>query len=438
MVTALVLAAVLTASASMPGEPTFSGAYLSLDRLCFDSPIPVDWEALARRELKASEREVLRQEQLEPHMFWDDSTFMFTADVPEDFRPLHFYLLTERGIQPITPEGLRVWGTINYHRYAAAASPTEEVVHGEVCLPVPPAVEDAGFVAAVARPVEWQLFPATIDRSGSRTLVRRPNGDWTLPSTGHDTYDTEVRAAYVFSAAGLPAQYLLVRRAESCPPICCRFPYDVYRWEPGLPVLASNACAGAVGPDELLVRGRTLIDDNCGDCHGGTRSGLEEGLAAVKKALDLGLADRVAAHKALADGYNTLALVYAVPDSEDQRLILGLQATSYQRLIELAPRDPQVRFDYALFLSDPTLSLEQLEEATRLAPSWAQARFLLAMALTETGAWDRALLEARTAIAGARRHDVEHYGQRLAEMFELEGRSAEAKSLRNEVRRRAN
>jgi hypothetical protein len=231
---------------------------------------------------------------------------------------------------------------------------------------------------------------------------------------------------------------MLVRRADSCSYICCQSTYDVYRWEPGLPVLASNACAGAAEPDELLVRGRALIDANCGDCHGGTRSGLEEGLAAVKKALDFGLADQVAAHKALAEGYNTLALVYAVPDSEEQRLIGGWQEASYRRLIELAPRDPLVRFDYAQFLSDPALRLEHLEQATRLAPSWAVVRFLLAMTLAETGAWDRALPEARAAIAGAGRDDVERYGLHLVEVFELGGRFAEAESLRSEVRRKAN
>jgi hypothetical protein len=53
IVLATLLGALLAAADPGPGEPTFSRAYLSPDGLCFDSPVNLDWEAMARREFKA-------------------------------------------------------------------------------------------------------------------------------------------------------------------------------------------------------------------------------------------------------------------------------------------------------------------------------------------------------------------------------------------------
>jgi len=203
-----------------------------------------------------------------------------------------------------------------------------------------------------------------------------------------------------------------------------------------LTLLLVSSSVAAAERDELFAKGRALIDDNCGDCHGATRLGLQAGIEAVKQALELGLADEKAAYKALAEGYNTLALVYAVPDSEEQKFIRGQQEGAYRRLLEIAAGDAQVRFDYAQFLSDPRAKLEHFAAAAKLAPQWAEARFALAAALAGTGKLEAALPEASTAIALADRDHVERYGRRLGELFELAGRPAEASMLRNEARRK--
>ena len=50
-VLATLLGALLTAAPPAPTEPTFTRADLGPDGLCFDSPVDLDWEAMARREL---------------------------------------------------------------------------------------------------------------------------------------------------------------------------------------------------------------------------------------------------------------------------------------------------------------------------------------------------------------------------------------------------
>ena len=201
-------------------------------------------------------------------------------------------------------------------------------------------------------------------------------------------------------------------------------------------LLVSSSVAAAAERDELFAKGRALIDDNCGDCHRATRQGLQAGIEAVKQALELGFADEKAAYKALADGYNTLALVYVIPDSEEQKFVRGQQERAYLHLLEIAADDAQVRFDYAQFLADPAAKLEHFEAAAKLAPRWAEARFALAATLAAAGNVEAALPEARAAIALADRDHVERYGRRLGELFELAGRPAEANMLRNEARRK--
>jgi len=107
-------------------------------------------------------------------------------------------------------------------------------------LPPPPGIQDAGFVVAINYTVAWNRVPAALVRSDSAILVRLENGASRLPPPGLDGGANEPKTAYILSGAGLPAKYLFVRRLDRCPDVCCEFAYDIYRWEAGLPVLASN------------------------------------------------------------------------------------------------------------------------------------------------------------------------------------------------------
>lgn len=138
-------------------------------------------------------------------------------------------------MRPIVPE--RLSGVIQYSSFAPKKF-DPPVFYGTLCLPVPKGVDDAGFVATSKVPLSWQEEPATLVRSGSTTRVRLQSGTAILPPPGITGRPIEVKAAHILSSAKLTTKYLLVRRVVD--PTNCEFTYDIYRWQKGLPVLASN------------------------------------------------------------------------------------------------------------------------------------------------------------------------------------------------------
>ena len=68
--------------------------------------------------------------------------------------------------------------------------------------------------------------------------------------------------------------------------------------------------AQEVDPEEYFLRGKKLIEANCGDCMGGTQQGLNEGISELLKSIVYGYKNKVEAYKLLADAYNTVAPVY--------------------------------------------------------------------------------------------------------------------------------
>jgi hypothetical protein len=166
------------------------------------------------------------------------STFTFFTDLPDALKRLHFNLITETGPQPIVPK--RLLGTIHYDVHSPA-KPKLVGFFGEICLPVPNAVTDAGFVAASSVPLKWKKAPVTLSRSGSATVIRLPSGSSVLPPPGVDGGGKEVKTAYILSNSEFAAKYLFVRRLSDPLQADCEFIYDIYRWEKGLPVVDWNA-----------------------------------------------------------------------------------------------------------------------------------------------------------------------------------------------------
>ncbi len=64
----------------------------------------------------------------------------------------------------------------------------------------------------------------------------------------------------------------------------------------------------AVKPGQKqFARGRQLIQANCVDCMGGSRTGMEEGVRQIEAALKAGYPNKRAAYKLLISAYGDLA-----------------------------------------------------------------------------------------------------------------------------------
>lgn len=236
LVLATLLGATLAVASPQSDEPTFTRTFLKRDRLCFESPVELDWEAMARRELKGfpidrpSMAEIRKQK-------WEWGV-IFSADLPNALEGLQFHLVTEMGVQPIVPESLQ--GVVRYN-LLKPDDPKLEGFHGQVCLAIPEDVREAGFVATSRVPLTWQKTPATLVRSGATTMVRLQQGASSLPPPRYDKTAIVIKSASILSSTALSTRYLFVRRLGDPDSVPCEFIYDIYRWEPGLPVVESNS-----------------------------------------------------------------------------------------------------------------------------------------------------------------------------------------------------
>lgn len=132
---------------------------------------------------------------------------------------------------------------------------------------------------------------------------------------------------------------------------------------------------------EHFAKGKKLIEENCGEC-GGTRSGVQEGMTELQKAIDLRYEPAKDVYKLLSDGYADLAAF--TKDQEEEKAFWAKQNEIYQRLYELDPRDPQILEDYALRVAKTNdEKLKVLEQAVTIDPKRATTQFLLSLTLIE-------------------------------------------------------
>jgi tetratricopeptide (TPR) repeat protein len=202
-----------------------------------------------------------------------------------------------------------------------------------------------------------------------------------------------------------------------------------------LTLLVTGGHAAAGEADQLFTEGLALIRKNCGECLSATRAGLEDGIDAVETAIELGY-DELAGYKALARAHNTLAFAYTRADTEERKAALERLDTVYQRLLELAPNDAEVRVAYARLVHDPAARLEHLGAAVEAAPELPAARSLLALTLIELGNVEAALPHARAAVAIARPDIAADLARQLAQRLDAAGRTADAEQLRATARGR--
>lgn len=220
-------------------KPTFSPAHLTEEGLCFESPVEVNWEAVARRELADSTIANPPTDQLE--RLWATGVLTFARDLPASLRSTSFYILSEAGVVEAPAPHLSV--SVLYDITSKRTDPpTLRAFAGELCVKPPPSgVSDAGFVVSSALPLELHTTQAWTTRSGEDVLVRVADKITVLPRSTSPSVAVEVKTAYVLEVSGSSTRHLFVRRVASCLEPCCEFAYDLYRWDVGLTEVATSA-----------------------------------------------------------------------------------------------------------------------------------------------------------------------------------------------------
>lgn len=179
--------------------------------------------------------------------------------------------------------------------------------------------------------------------------------------------------------------------------------------------------------------GKKLIEVNCGDCMDATRKGLEDGIAELLKSIEMGYPDKIAVYKLIADAYNTLAFVYAVPDSKEQKEIRNKQIEIYKQILRLDPRNQGILYQYALTYEDTNDQLIALQEVLKINPDHADARFAIGILLVQKGQLEDGIKELKKAVDLADSVRLEVYGNRLVDILIQHGRKKEAEEVSKEL-----
>jgi tetratricopeptide (TPR) repeat protein len=202
--------------------------------------------------------------------------------------------------------------------------------------------------------------------------------------------------------------------------------------------LSTTAAASAQTAERHFQRGKGLIESNCADCMGSTKKALKEGIADLNKAIDMGYSDKVAAYKLLADAYNTLAIVYSDSGSQEEKTYSEARQDTYRRLLDLDPQNAQIRYEYAMTLSDSTKQIGALRDVLKLNPNYADAHFTIGMLLIRTDQVDEGIGELKKGLQLAEPERSKVFGRRLIDILVGLGRKEEAEQVREDLKKKEN
>ena len=197
----------------------------------------------------------------------------------------------------------------------------------------------------------------------------------------------------------------------------------------------ASTTAVAQSAGHHFQQGRQLIESNCADCMGSTKEALKKGVAEVSRAVEMGYGDKVAAYKLLADAYNTLAVVYSEPGSQEEKAYSDARQDMYLRLLELDPQNAQFKYEYAITLNDNAKQIAALQDVLKLDPKYADAHFAIGMLLTRTGQVDEGIVELKKAVQLADVERSKMFGKRLIDILNGLGRDEEAKQIFEELKK---
>jgi len=104
--------------------------------------------------------------------------------------------------------------------------------------------------------------------------------------------------------------------------------------------------------------------------------------------------------------------------------------------MDLDPNDAELRYKYAMTLTDSAAQIMVLTQVLTLNPRYARAHFALGMLLVSTGKSEEGIKELQSAVELAPPEEAEAYTRRLVYILNDKGRADEAQRMQEELRKR--
>lgn len=185
---------------------------------------------------------------------------------------------------------------------------------------------------------------------------------------------------------------------------------------PGIAAATSEA-------EKRFQSGKALIEQNCGDCEEATRDGLQEGINEIKAVLEKGYADKLSAYQLISDAYNTIAIVYAAPDSEEQKALLEKKRVIDEQILALSPNSPRLLYECGISLENKEERLRVMRRVLAIEPTNASARAVVGKLLVKRGQVDDGI---KKAIEHAEPHEKATYQEELNQLLAQHGKQKPA------------
>jgi hypothetical protein len=170
--------------------------------------------------------------------------------------------------------------------------------------------------------------------------------------------------------------------------------------------------------EEHYLRAKHLIENNCIDCMGSTRAGMEQGIQEVQAALAAGFADQKAAYKLLADAYNAM-ITFSGNDVRERESFMKKERAAVSQVYRLDPGDSEFAVRYADTLKDKQEKLTILRSVAERDPSQADAAFGAGLLLIDNGKLREGLQFISKAITNQKDSEgVANYANTILEVLQ--------------------
>jgi hypothetical protein len=143
---------------------------------------------------------------------------------------------------------------------------------------------------------------------------------------------------------------------------------------------------------------KRLIRNNCIDCMGSTKHGMEQGIQEMEAALAAGFTDQKAAYKLLSDAYNAMT-TFSEHDEKEQQAFAQKENEAVAEVHRLDPQDPEFAVRYADTLKDKQEKLAIYKAVTEKYPLRTDAAFLAGMLLIGDSKTSEGIPYIATALA---------------------------------------